>query len=118
MVLLLFMRNLKLFNTMIMKRIILILLLVPLLMQTTISFAQQGSWTVELSSGVMIEIYESNNHVFGYPMRFRPSFPQFEASFWYGIKNYFFLESGLSYVEYSTNWQCGYETDYPNRSCV
>jgi len=96
-----------------MKKIILILLFLPILGQTTTSFAQQGSWTVELSSGVMIDTYESNNHEFGYPMRFRPSFPQFEASFWYGIKDYFFLESGLSYVEYSTNWQCGYEIGYP-----
>ena len=48
-----------------MKKIILILLFLPILGQTTISFAQQGSWTVELSSGVKIETYESNNHEFG-----------------------------------------------------
>jgi len=96
-----------------MKKIKLIILLLPLLLLATISFAQQGKWTVEFSSGVRIETYESHNHEFGYPMTFRPTFPQIEVNFWYGIKDYFFLESGLSYVEYNSNWQCGYEIGYP-----
>jgi len=105
-----------------MKKLFLILLLFVFICATTTVLAQdinnrdvqqQRKWTIELSFGARTEIFESNNHEFGYPMTFRPYFPQIEASFWYGIKDYFFLESGLSYVEYNTNWQCGYEIGYP-----
>jgi len=96
-----------------MKKILIIINVLLLIGITNISFAQQKRWAVELSSGIKSEIFESTNHEFGYPMTFRPSFSHFEASFRYGIKDYFFLESGLSYVEYNTNWQCGYKTDYP-----
>jgi hypothetical protein len=93
-----------------MKKIILTLVLIPILGLTTISFAQQGKWTIELSSGFRSEIFVSTDHgdatggEIGTGKRL--SFPQIEANFWYGIKDYFALESGLAFVAYNTNWSC------------
>ena len=90
-----------------MKNLILTLALIPMLGLTTISFAQQGKWTIELSSGFRSEIFVSTEY--GEEIGKRLSFPQIEASFWYGIKDYFSLESGLAFVAYNTNWSCGME---------
>jgi len=78
---------------------------------------QQQKWTIELSSGFRSEIFESTNHLyFDLKTGSRLSFPQIEMNFWYSIKDYFALESGLAYVKYNTNWGCGYKMFIPKHN--
>jgi len=86
------------------------IILTLLLGITTFSYAQQGKWTVELSSGFRSEIFESSVRYahYRYKTGNRLSTPQIEATIWYGLTNHFAIESGLSYVEYSTNWTVQY----------
>ena len=77
---------------------------------------QPRKWTIELSSGFRSEIFESPEHryeVAELKTGRRLSFPQIEVSFWYAFKDYFALESGLAYVQYNTNWGCGYKMFIP-----
>jgi hypothetical protein len=96
------------------------LTLIPIFGLTTISFAQQGKWTIELSSGFRSEIFASTDHGEATFSELktgrRLSFPQIEASFWYGIKDYFALESGVAFVAYNTNWSCGLKAFIPKHS--
>lgn len=74
---------------------------------------QQRKWTVELSSGFRSEFFEASEHIAELKTGRRLSFPQIEVSFWYALKDYFALESGVAYVQYNTNWGCGYKMFIP-----
>ena len=69
---------------------------------TSVSFAQQGNWAVELSSGFRSEIYESSK-LYTHSGK-RLSTLQIEAAVRCRLREYFAIESGLAYVEYHTNW--------------
>ena len=71
---------------------------------------KKGTWTVELSSGFRSEIFESSDSYsfHSYKSGNKLSAPQIEAAVWYGLTNYFAIESGLAYVKYRTNWDVQY----------
>ena len=100
-----------------MKKVIFTFLFLFIFGITTTAFAQQGKWTVEVASGVRSEIFESTDHSYATGAELktgrRLSSPQIEASFRYGIKDYFALESGLAFLEYNTNWSCGLNAFIP-----
>jgi len=90
----------------------LITVVLPVFGLTSISYAQEGKWTIELSSGCRSEIFESTDHTdFELKTGRRLGFPQIEMSVWYGWKDYFSLESGLAFVPYHSNWAYGFDDD-------
>jgi len=74
---------------------------------------KKGAWTVELSSGFRSEIFMSSSFVYNQidvKSGKQLSTPQIEAAVWYGLTNYFAVESGLAYVKYNTNWTHGFNS--------
>ena len=71
---------------------------------------KKGTWTIELSSGFRSEIFMSSTDHYYLDVKSgkRLSTPQIEAAVWYGLTNYFAIESGLAYVKYNTNWSVEY----------
>jgi len=118
------MRNIRSSNNVKTVRTLLVLFFVSICTATTVlaqdlknrDVQQQRKWTIELSSGFRSEIFESTSYYKRYNLKAQLSFPQIEMNFWYSIKDYFALESGIAYVKYNTNWDCEYKMFIPKHN--
>lgn len=81
--------------------------IIVFLLTTTISFAQKGSWSIGIASGLRSEIFHGSKWIRNYSFGTRISTPPIEINFAYGINDNFVFESGLTYIEAKTNWRFG-----------
>jgi hypothetical protein len=75
-----------------------------ILLFSSVSFAQKGSWTIGISSGLKGEVYNSayiNRDVYSGE---KISFPPINLHVGYNWLDNIVLESGLTFVNYKTNW--------------
>jgi hypothetical protein len=79
-----------------------------LLLSSGVSFAQKGSWTIGLASGIRGDVTQSAKVQHDYKFGNQLSSPPLELNLTYDINNNFSATIGIAYLEYQANWKSYY----------